>query len=1103
MFTASAAAAAPVGPSGVPSPPSPPSVPGGVSSEESAAAAAAEESKQANAAADAVSQVLDQVSIGLANSLPVGGSVTIASPGFTMVVEKARIPRVEVSSGEPPDEAANNEAAAAALSDLFVTPPSPEEQGSGSGSAEPVPDPPPKAVFSPANEAMKKNLAKLANSEGAPPVFVIPPGLKALEGQDSVDVQLLSYTASSRSPPPPPPGETKKQETASSITSMTLRIDGSDVSQEGDDGGEQILFTRKLGKDARRRLQETIYDCRDEQTPIDQCNQNLTLAVAALTEQQAVCSQEKEDAGNDIQKTSFPECELLADMAAAARALNEKCMALPMPCNGRGACDGETGACSCYGNNLGPSCGEAPACRYWDVAASGWASAGLTLEELDPTTGGAVCATSHLTDFAVVSDVLTSPDAFFESFADLNVNLPKAMTLEELLAVLADIEPAEYSAMGLATMFACGLMWLAVLYDDRRAYVEFFPRWHSFLGQEGLGSKILKASITWQAWAAQLTVLLASNHYFAVFFVLPTMPTRRTQRLMTVYLVVLSQFAVLILFFGQEQTGLTALWGILLANGIVVVIKVVSVKLFNSAVIPKVLLCQDREKVARQRIRRRRHGSWDLVLRQSVPGSKKKGAKARSLWTGDSLYTLIEPTEPQFYDARCVQGVLPLYKAKYGQHRGEMTCKLKLTQPSGVWMAIEWRQASALGAAAVEKLEVLRVYTSEEEQLTSTSNANKSLERSYHENCSRVNSAFKGLRKGDARSLLQGGDAQGEGQRFTVGVCEKPAEGGACGGLTGLGLESAGWTVLAKVEVYLSNHRDELSPAQTAAQEHKAKDKAWGKRLSATKQLAMEMMGMVPVQHMDDEQDDDSDDEERQADEAAAKKLVDDRRSCLEASRSLKDARGAAPFEEVKVCYAKEGRVRALARENSKKRVALQRSVTATAKVVSEKGQCIYRSVAKIALNVRPPAFTPSSMCACRLHVHVHVHVHVYVHVHAHVHVLYISTPPATVHNPLLPAAFQVQEVPEDLLHPKRSKVYTVKTLDLVPANCIFLQADGSVGFFIQPRDEWQEVLELKAVEASLRKVCAPVVIPLIASCLAHSLVITPPCAAEGARGCV
>ena len=72
------------------------------------------------------------------------------------------------------------------------------------------------------------------------------------------------------------------------------------------------------------------------------------------------------------------------------------------------------------------------------------------------------------------------------------------------------------------------------------------------------------------------------------------MPTRRTQRLMTVYLVVLSQIAVLILFFGQKQSGLSALWGVLLANGIVVVIKVFSVKLFNSAVIPKALLCQER-----------------------------------------------------------------------------------------------------------------------------------------------------------------------------------------------------------------------------------------------------------------------------------------------------------------------------------------------------------------------------------------------------------------------------------------------------------------------------------------------------------------------------
>ena len=79
MFTASAAAAAPVGTTEVSAPP-PPAAPGEASSEDEAAAAEAERSRQANAAADAVTKVLDQVSIGLANSLQPGDPpVTIAS----------------------------------------------------------------------------------------------------------------------------------------------------------------------------------------------------------------------------------------------------------------------------------------------------------------------------------------------------------------------------------------------------------------------------------------------------------------------------------------------------------------------------------------------------------------------------------------------------------------------------------------------------------------------------------------------------------------------------------------------------------------------------------------------------------------------------------------------------------------------------------------------------------------------------------------------------------------------------------------------------------------------------------------------------------------
>ena len=85
--------------------------------------------------------------------------------------------------------------------------------------------------------------------------------------------------------------------------------------------------------------------------------------------------------------------------------------------------------------------------------------------------------------------------------------------------------------------------------------------------------------------------------------------------------------------------------------------------------------------------------------------------------------------------------------------------------------------------------------------------------------------------------------------------------------------------MLAKTEVYLCNHSGALRPEEKAAQESKAKDKAMHKRMSEAKQLLMELMGMVPVQHMDDgQEEDDSDDEERRTEEAAAKKIADDRR---------------------------------------------------------------------------------------------------------------------------------------------------------------------------------------------------------------------------------
>ena len=50
-------------------------------------------------------------------------------------------------------------------------------------------------------------------------------------------------------------------------------------------------------------------------------------------------------------------------------------------------------------------------------------------------------------------------------------------------------------------------------------------------------------------------------------------------------------------------------------------------------------------------------------------------------------------------------------------------------------------------------------------------------------------------------------------------------------------------------------------------------------------------------------------------------------------------------------------------------------------------------------------------------------------------------------------------------------KIYTIRTLARVPASCLIRQADGSVGFFVQRLEEWQDVSALETAMAALRKV--------------------------------
>ena len=141
-------------------------------------------------AADAVSAVLDGLSVALANSLQPGEEVTIESDSLTLVVERRTIT-------PPADEAGSGEHAAAAALALGALVAMEEDEGSGDANATRPVLSTPKALFVPVDDALKSDLAKFAAASSVP-VFLVPPTIEGLQGQ-VVDVQLVSYKASSRS----------------------------------------------------------------------------------------------------------------------------------------------------------------------------------------------------------------------------------------------------------------------------------------------------------------------------------------------------------------------------------------------------------------------------------------------------------------------------------------------------------------------------------------------------------------------------------------------------------------------------------------------------------------------------------------------------------------------------------------------------------------------------------------------------------------------------------------------------------------------------------------------------------------------------------------
>ena len=100
--------------------------------------------------------------------------------------------------------------------------------------------------------------------------------------------------------------------------------------------------------------------------------------------------------------------------------------------------------------------------------------------------------------------------------------------------------------LGVLLLMAVG-MWAVRRTDDAEAYASFSPRYFETLG--------LQASSRWwlRAAGAALLFVLTQHHLFGVVFTLPTDPLHRTQRLMVLYVTLLAELAVLVLFYGTNN----------------------------------------------------------------------------------------------------------------------------------------------------------------------------------------------------------------------------------------------------------------------------------------------------------------------------------------------------------------------------------------------------------------------------------------------------------------------------------------------------------------------------------------------------------------------
>lgn len=396
------------------------------------------------------------------------------------------------------------------------------------------------------------------------------------------------------------------------------------------------------------------------------------------------------------------------------------CQNISAPCSGpaRGTCNITADLCMCNPEWIGLQCENQPQAVIGGP--NGLSKDGAELQGLNPDTGAALIQGGGPADFSIMTETVEPPP--METSGEMSFNLPKPMTLEELIATLQDMGANEYIIPFSWFFFMIVVFKLCFAYDDSKAYVQFFPAWHEWL----TGGR--SNSIMWKIIGAQFVIVLCTDHIAMIFFILPTLPFQRSMRWMTLLVILHAKLAILALLYGPEPPpeappciAPTKAIGLPLPCAVFaqiidivagVFFQQLSLQVFMQALIKNSDLSAVQAQVEKQAKKQRQKTRWILAFRQTVPRSKVRAAQAMANWSGDDVLLLQNKNAPQFYDPHTL-----LRKVEEFRHptRGDFVMKIKVGKRGGLggrsmdYSTSVWRQTSGINTDTIEGFEPIKV----------------------------------------------------------------------------------------------------------------------------------------------------------------------------------------------------------------------------------------------------------------------------------------------------------------------------------------------------------------------------------------------------------